>query len=140
MKLSQSEINEFLDGVHIARVATTRPDGRPHIAPVWYLWEDDTLYFESESRTVKTRNLRLNPNIAISIDVTAGGLRLKYVILEGRVEFIENLQEVKKLANRIYSRYVGQEALDTRPVQEMLDLADLIVALKPTRFITMDYL
>lgn len=140
MKLSQSEINEFLDGVHIARVATTRPDGRPHIAPVWYLWEDDTLYFESESRTVKTRNLRLNPNIAISVDITAGGLRLKYVILEGRVEFIENLEAVKKIANRVYSRYMGQEALDTRSVQEMLKLADLIVSLKPTRFITMDYL
>jgi PPOX class probable F420-dependent enzyme len=140
VKLSQSEINEFLDGVHIARVATTRPDGRPHIAPVWYLWEDDTLYFESESRTVKTRNLRLNPNIAISVDITAGGLRLKYVILEGRVEFIENLEAVKKIANRVYSRYMGQEALDTRSVQEMLKLADLIVSLKPTRFITMDYL
>ena len=140
MELSQSEINEFLDGVYIARVATTRPDGRPHIAPVWYLWDDDTLYFESESRTVKTRNLRLNPNIAISVDVTAGGLRLKYVILEGRVEFIENVEEVKKIANRVYSRYMGQEALDTRPVQEMLKLADLIVSLKPTRFITMDYL
>ena len=133
MKLSQSEINEFLDGVHIARVATTRPDGRPHIAPVWYLWEDDTLYFESESRTVKTRNLRQNPNIAISVDVTAGGLRLKYVILEGRVEYIENLEAVKKIAYRIYSRYMGQEALDTRPVLEMLKLADLIVSLIPTR-------
>ena len=88
MKLSQSEINAFLDGVHIARVATTRPDGRPHIAPVWYLWEDNTFYFESESRTVKVENLKKNPNIAIVVDITTGGLRLKYVILEGRAEFI----------------------------------------------------
>jgi hypothetical protein len=140
VKISRSEINTFLDGVHIARVATVRPDGRPHIAPVWYIWEDNTFYFESEGRTVKVENLKRNPNIAIAVDITAGGLDLKYVILEGRAEFIEELEEVKEIANRIYRRYVGQHALETRPIQEMLELADLIVSLKPTRFITMDYL
>ena len=129
VKLSRSEINTFLDGVHIARVATVRPDGRPHIAPIWYLMEDGIFYFESESRTVKAKNLRTNPNFAVSVDISAGGLRLIYVILEGRAKFIEELEEVKEIANRIYSRYVGQQALETRPIQEMLELADLIVSL-----------
>ena len=140
MKLARSDINKFLDGVHIARVATTRPDGRPHIAPVWYLWDKGCIYFETESETVKANNLRANPNIAITVDATAGGLRLKYVILEGRAELIDDLDTVKMIAARIYSRYVDSEEYETAPIQEMLSLADLIVMVKPAKYITMDHL
>ena len=97
MDLKQQEIDQFLEGDHIARIATVRPDGRPHISPVWYLWSEETLFFETEKSTVKARNLRENPNIAITVDVSEGGLRLKYVILEGKIEFIEDQDEVKQI-------------------------------------------
>lgn len=140
MALSQAEINRFLGGVHIARVATTRPDNRPHIAPVWYLWEGDTFYFETARDSVKADNLRSNPNVAITVDISQGGLRLRYVILEGQVEIIEERKIVRELTERIYSRYVGVEALSTPTLQEMLDVDNLIVKLVPARTITMDQL
>ena len=69
MKMSSSEVNDFLNGVQLARVATVRPDGRPHVAPIWYLWEDNCFYFETGKSTVKATNLRNNPNLAVTIDL-----------------------------------------------------------------------
>jgi PPOX class probable F420-dependent enzyme len=140
MAMSKAEIDAFLNGVHLARVATVRPDGRPHVAPVWYLWEDGCFYFETSHSAVKANNLRSNPNIAITVDISEGGLRLRYVILEGQATLIENKGTVKRLTERIYSRYVGVEALQTPTLIEMLEVDNLIVRLKPTKFITMDQL
>ena len=140
MTMTQSEIDTFLSGVYLARVATVRADDRPHVVPVWYLWEDGILYFETARTSVKVKNLQANSNIAITVDVTAGGLRLRYVIMEGQAEFIEDADSARALAERIYARYVGAEGLETPTVQKMLDGDYLIVRLKPARFITMDQL
>jgi PPOX class probable F420-dependent enzyme len=140
MDMTQTEIDNFLQGVHLARVATVRPDGRPHVAPVWYLWEDGTLYFETARTAVKANNLRANPNIAITVDVEEGGLRLRYVILEGQATLIEDSPTARQMVERIYSRYVGVEGLQTPALQEMLNADYIIIQLKPARFITMDQL
>ncbi len=38
-------------------IITTRPDGRPHAAPVWGVWMDEVFYFSTGARSVKARNL-----------------------------------------------------------------------------------
>jgi PPOX class probable F420-dependent enzyme len=140
MAMTQAEIDNFLQEVHLARVATVRPDGRPHVVPVWYLWEEGHLFFETARKAVKANNLRTNPHIAITVDVTAGGLRLKYVILEGQAAFIEERRTVRQIAEKIYNRYVGIEGLQTPTVQEMLNADIVVVKLLPTKFATMDQL
>ena len=48
-------------------LATTRPDGRPHIAGVGAKWVDGRLYFTSGPGTRKSRNLAENPNCVVSM-------------------------------------------------------------------------
>lgn len=140
MTMSTTEINAFLEGVHIARVATVRPDGRPHVAPVWYLWRDGALYFETAQDSVKARNLKHSPQLAITVDVTEGGMRLLYVILEGQATLIEERETAARLAREIYARYVGKEGLETPTVQKMLQNDYLVARVKPDRIITLDQL
>jgi PPOX class probable F420-dependent enzyme len=140
MDMTHAEIDTFLQGVHLARVATVRPDGRPHVVPVWYLWLDGTFYFETGRTAVKANNLRANPQLAVTVDVSEGGLRLRHVILEGQVTLIEERSQVQPLTERIYSRYVGIEGLQTPAVQKMLNGDIIIVQLKPARFVTWDNL
>ena len=51
-------------------LATTRPDGRPHVAAIGALWVDGTFYFTSGAGTRKSRNLAENPNCVISVSLT----------------------------------------------------------------------
>src|SRR4051812_22385567 len=49
-------------------VCTTRPDGRPHVAPVWGLWMDDAFYFSTDSASVKGRNLAARPDVVVHLE------------------------------------------------------------------------
>jgi PPOX class probable F420-dependent enzyme len=55
-------------------LGTVRPDGRPHLVPVWYLWNPDTdtiLIFSKPDQ--KIRNLQQNPNVTLGLDDTDTG-------------------------------------------------------------------
>ncbi len=41
--MNKEEIDEFLSGRWIARLATIGTDGYPHIAPLWYYWDGESL-------------------------------------------------------------------------------------------------
>ncbi|MCP4168854.1 MAG: pyridoxamine 5'-phosphate oxidase [Chloroflexi bacterium] len=49
-------------------LGTTRPDGRPHVVPVWGVWIGQVLYFGSQTNAVKARNLAQNPAIVIHLE------------------------------------------------------------------------
>src|SRR5215475_8390880 len=74
---------ERLTGSHNYLLATTRPDGRPHVMPVWGLWLDGAFYFSTGRQSRKARNLRANPNCVVSTDRSD-----EAVILEGVAEEI----------------------------------------------------
>ena len=60
-------------------LSTTRPDGRPHSAPVWGLWMGGFLYFETDPGSVKGANLSANPSVVVHLQ--SGN---DVVILEGK--------------------------------------------------------
>ena len=49
-------------------VATVRPDGRPHLTPVWFIWHDRKVYICIDPASVKARNLALNERIALALE------------------------------------------------------------------------
>ena len=64
-------------------ISTTRPDGRPHVAPVWAVWVDGMIVFESGSNSRRSRNIAANPAAAVHIE--SGD---DIVIVEGVAEAI----------------------------------------------------
>ncbi len=48
--------------------ATVRPDGRPHLAPVWFVWHNSKIYIGTDPQSVKVRNLRRNPRVALALE------------------------------------------------------------------------
>ena len=67
--LPWSWATERLARAHTYWVATARPDGRPHVMPVWGVWLHDALYFSTGNQSRKARNLAENPNCVISFEV-----------------------------------------------------------------------
>jgi hypothetical protein len=47
--------------------ATTRPDGRVHLAPVWHVWHGGAVYVVTKEDAVRTRNVRANPYVSLSL-------------------------------------------------------------------------
>ena len=81
MPLSKPEINELLDKEEIVYIATSRPDGSPHIAPIWFVVHKGKLYFKTDKTTVKFKNIEANNKIALCF-----GGKVTYII-EGSVKW-----------------------------------------------------
>src|SRR5215210_1577826 len=79
--LPWSHARERLEQARIYWIATTRPDRRPHVTPVWGVWLDELLYFDGNPTTRRGRNLALNP--AVVVHVESGGAGKDVVIVEG---------------------------------------------------------
>lgn len=74
-------------------ICTTRPDGRPHAAPVWGVWLDGAVHFGSGARSAKARNLAANPNVVVHLE--SGD---DVVILEGVAEVLRADAEPARFA------------------------------------------
>jgi F420H(2)-dependent biliverdin reductase len=49
-------------------MATVRPDGRPHLVPVWYVVDAGRWYICTAPGSVKARNLSRNPQLALALE------------------------------------------------------------------------
>lgn len=58
---------ELLREPVLAHIATIDADGRPNISPVWVDVDGDDVLFNTAEGRVKTKNLRSNPNVAVSV-------------------------------------------------------------------------
>lgn len=97
-------------------IATTRPDGRPHVMVIWALWMDGLLYFSTGSTSRKARNLKLNPNCTMCTDNSA-----EAVILEGVVERQDDAETIRRfwrLYGKKYKFDVSSTSGDSSPVEE----------------------
>lgn len=82
-------------------IASTRPNGRPHVAPVWGLWHEGRFYFSTGERSRKGRNIRRLP--AVSVHLESGD---EVVILEGRAVEV-NDKELLKAFDKAYKKKYG---------------------------------
>jgi nitroimidazol reductase NimA-like FMN-containing flavoprotein (pyridoxamine 5'-phosphate oxidase superfamily) len=109
--LPWSWAHERLAASHDFWLATQRPDGRPHLMPVWGVWDDESLWFSSARGSRKAINLRANPRCAIATDNA-----YEPVIVEGdAIEVTDEpqLRAALDLENRKYGTDYGVEMIDT---------------------------
>ena len=82
----RDHIAERLRADPILWLGTVRPDGRPHLVPVWFSWDGTSVLIFSQPNTQKTRNLRANPNVFLAVDDTRGGDDV--ALIEGTAELL----------------------------------------------------
>ena len=95
--LSWEWVTERLERSHNYCICTTRPDGRPHAAPVWGVWHDGAVLFSTDPSSRKAKNLAANP--AVTIHLESGD---ETVILEGQIEKIKLSSGIDDAYNRKY--------------------------------------
>ena len=84
-------------------VATVRPNGRPHVSPVWGVWLDDAFYFDGSPETRRHRNIAQNPAVAIHLEDGAN-----VVIVEGEAEAVDD--PPRSLTTRLAQGYSAKYA------------------------------
>ena len=112
-RMEPEEWRAFLDrGRRTAKLATVRSDGRPHVAPVWFVLDREELVFMTGLSSVKGKNLSRDPRVMISVDEES--FPYAFVLIQGTAR-IERLtpEELFPWSRRIAARYVGEERADS---------------------------
>src|SRR5204862_540824 len=81
-------------------ICTTRPDGRPHAAPVWGLWLDDAVWFSTGRASRKARNLARDPSLVVHLE--SGD---DTVILEGEAEEVSDPAALERFVDAYDEKY-----------------------------------
>lgn len=98
---------ERLQHSHDYWVATTRPDGRPHVMPVWGVWMNDALWFSSSRGSRKARNLAANGHCAITTDNA-----YEPVVIEGEAALIDDHASIAAFVAELNKKYKTEYSID----------------------------
>jgi PPOX class probable F420-dependent enzyme len=120
-------------GTRTAALATVRRDGRPHVAPIWFVLDDDgSVVFTTGADTVKGTSLRRDPRVSLCIDDPAPPFA--FVLIEGVAAISTDLDEMLPLATKIGGRYMGADRADGFGRRNAVE-GELLVRVTPTRVI-----
>lgn len=134
-------VNEFLEEVHLARMATVGQDLQPHVVPVWYGWDGESLWISSYANTRKGQELERNPKISIAVDTTDETGGTQAVILEGTARLVREPRAfLEDKFYWIYRRYLGEDGvLKPDPQKWIKDAHNLLIQLTPERVYTWNW-
>jgi PPOX class probable F420-dependent enzyme len=96
----------------IARLATVDHDGRPHLVPIVFALEGDTLYSAVDAKPKRSRtlrrieNARRNPDVAVLVDqYDDDWTRLWWVRLRGRARVLDSGDEADRALELLTAKY-----------------------------------
>lgn len=134
--MSRSESLAFLAGdTRTGKLATVRPDGRPHVVPVWFTVEGEELVFNTWHTSMKARNLAADSRAALVVDYEHPPYG--YVLVEGTVDISDDLEEVRRIATIIGGRYMGEDEAEEFGARNGVE-GELVVRLHIERLVGRD--
>jgi PPOX class probable F420-dependent enzyme len=96
----------------VARLATVGAGGRPHVVPITYALDGDTIYFAVDAKPKRTtdlqrlRNLAANPAVSVLVDHYENDwTRLWWVRADGTGRVLDAGPEAERGVDLLVSRY-----------------------------------
>ena len=124
-----ADIQAFLSQPHVAALATVRPDGRPHVTPVWFDFDGRDFTVATFRNAQKLQNLSRKGFAALTIFTPEPPYR--NVIVEGTARVGSPVDNVWR--ERVAIRYLGEHAGRVY-VQETADWDVIAVHIRPTHW------
>ena len=107
-EMTTEEALDFLStGTRTAKVAWVASDGRPHVAPIWFIVEDGDILFATSAEAGKSRAMQRDPRISLVVDIEEPPYA--FVKVDGTVEITEDPAELLRVATLVGGRYMGAD-------------------------------
>jgi PPOX class probable F420-dependent enzyme len=132
-QMTRDEYLSFLsEGTHTGKLATAAADRRPHVVPIWFVLDGETIVFTMWSASAKARHIRRDPRVALCVDDERPPFA--FVMVEGTAEVSDDLAEMLPWATRIAGRYMGPDLAESYGRRNAVP-GELLVRLRPLKVI-----
>lgn len=132
-EMTTDERRDFLlADTRTGKLATVRKDGRPHLVPIWFDLDGETVVFTTGDDSVKAVNIRRDPRVCICVDDQTPPFA--FVQIEGTAVLSDDADALLYWATRIGGRYMGAELAEAYGRRNGVP-GELLVRVTPTKII-----
>ena len=129
-----AEVVEFLSaGTRTGMLGYVAADGRPLVAPVWFVVDNGQLVFNTGRDTSKGRALARDSRVVICVDDPHPPY--SFVQVQGLASVSENPSDVLDVATRTGARYMGADRADEFGRRNAVP-GELVVRVRPSKVLT----
>lgn len=129
-----AEVVKFLsEGTRTGKLGYLASDGRPLVAPIWFLVEDGELVFNTGADTAKGKALARDPRVVLCVDLESPPFG--FVQIQGVATTSEDPAELIDTASRLGARYMGAERAEEFGKRNGVP-GELVVRIRPTKVIS----
>ena len=129
-EMTTEEALEFLSaGTRTAKVAWVASDGRPHVAPIWFVVEDGDILFATSANAGKSRAMQRDRRVSLVVDVEEPPYA--FVKVDGTVEITEDHDEALRVATLAGGRYMGADQAEAYGARNGVP-GECVVRLRPS--------
>jgi PPOX class probable F420-dependent enzyme len=116
--MEEAEVRRRLAASKVAHLATVSAEGQPHIVPIVFALDGDTLYFAVDAKPKKTtrlarlKNIAANPKVSVLVDhYEDDWTRLWWVRVDGTAQVVIDDAQAQRAIDLLVKRY-EQHATD----------------------------
>jgi PPOX class probable F420-dependent enzyme len=129
-ELSEKVVDFLSAGTRTGMLGYVAADGRPLVAPVWFIVEDGRLVFNTNRETSKGRALERDPRVVICVDDPHPPY--SFVQVQGVAEVTEDPEKLLDIATRTGARYMGAAKAEEFGRRNAVP-GELVVRVRPTK-------
>jgi PPOX class probable F420-dependent enzyme len=127
-----ARIDRLLHLEPVVWLSSVRPDGGPHLVPIWFSWDGRKILIASKPHAQKVRNVRANPSVMLALGEAEDDFDVG--LLEGRAELLDKpAADVLPAAH--CAKYRRQMAAIGLTHYEFLATYSQVIRIVPTRFL-----
>lgn len=141
VRMSDSELAEFLEANIKVQIATNGPDGQPHLTTLFYVMDGGKLAFWTYGRSQKIVNLRRDPRITCLVEDGEDYFELRGATIFGKARIIDDYDEILGIGAKVASVMAAGQDLGEFGEQIVAQQARKRVAVivEPDRIATWDH-
>src|SRR5258708_1663663 len=132
--ITDPEVAAFLEeGTRTGKLSYTGADGRPLVAPVWFIVDDGCIVFTTGQESAKGRALARDPRTALCTDLQEPPYG--FVQVQGSAELSQDPGDLLRATTAIAARYVGSDRAEEFGKRNAVP-GELVVRLRPTKVLS----
>jgi PPOX class probable F420-dependent enzyme len=141
VRMTETEVEAFLEAGRKLQVATVNPDGTPHLTTLFYVLRDGRLAFWTYGTSQKVRNLERDPRLTCLVEDGTAYDELRGVAVTGTAALVRDPADVAGIGTAVVSAMVGGADLGDDGAAEVERQAAkrVGVVVTPTKVVSWDH-
>ncbi len=139
IRMTDEEIEAFLEAGKSLQLATINRDGTPHLVAMWYGLRDGKIVIETFEKSQKAVNLKRDPRIACLLESGTEYNELKGVQINGEARLVSGPAEVAELMKEVLRRNHEMDEKTLELAAEQGSKKRIAAIIEPKKIVSWDH-